>query len=70
MIYMPALNPRAFKELWVYGFEIWSIVTRASVANPVHVRATVKSVRRLTWTEPGVQRQWSELGDRRRSVED
>lgn len=71
MIYTPALNPRAFKALWVYGSEKWSIITRASLANPSHVRATVKSaVRGLTWTEPGVQRQWSELGDRPRSEED
>ncbi len=71
MIYTPALNARAFKALWVYGSEKWSIVTRASLANPAHVRATVKSaVRGLTWTEPGVQRQWLELGDRPRSVED
>ena len=71
MIYTPALNPRAFKALWVYGSEKWSIVTRASLANPGHIRATVKSaVRGLTWTEPGVQRQWAELGDRPRSVED
>ncbi len=71
MIYTPALNPRAFKALWVYGSEKWSIITRASLANPAHVRATVKSaVRGLTWTEPGVQRQWSELGERPRTVED
>ncbi len=71
MIYTPALNPRAFKALWVYGSQKWSIITRASLANPAHVRATVKSaVRGLTWTEPGVQRQWSELGDRPRSIED
>ncbi len=71
MIYTPALNPRAFKALWVYGSEKWSIITRASLANLGHVRATVKSaVRGLTWSEPGVQRQWSELGDRPRTVED
>jgi len=71
LIYTPALNPRAFKALWVYGSEKWSIITRASLANPSHIRATVKSaVRGLTWSEPGVQRQWSELGDRPRSVED
>ena len=71
LIYTPALGPRAFKALWVYGSEKWSIITRASLANPAHVRATVKSaVRGLTWSEPGVQRQWSELGDRPRSVED
>jgi len=71
MIYTPVLNPRAFKALWVYGSEKWSIITRASLANPAHVRATVKSaVRGLTWTEPGVQRQWSELGERPRSIED
>lgn len=71
MIYTPALNPRAFKALWVYGSQKWSIITRASLANLAHVRATVKSaVRGLTWTEPGVQRQWSELGDRPRSIED
>ncbi len=71
MIYTPSLNPRAFKALWVYGSEKWSIITRASLANPAHIRATVKSaVRGLTWTEPGVQRQWSELGDRPRSIED
>jgi len=71
LIYTPALNPRAFKALWVYGSEKWSIITRASLANPAHVRATVRSaVRGLTWSEPGVQRQWSELGDRPRSVED
>ncbi len=71
MIYTPALMPRAFKSLWVYGSEKWSIITRASLANPAHIRATVKSaVRGLTWTEPGVQRQWSELGDRPRNVED
>ncbi len=71
LIYTPALNPRAFKALWVYGSEKWSIITRASLANPSHVRATVKSaVRGLTWSEPGVQRQWTELGDRPRSVED
>ena len=70
MIYTPALNPRAFKALWVFGSEKWSIITRASLANPAHVRATVKSaVRGLTWTEPGVQRQWSELGDRPRDIE-
>jgi len=71
LIYTPALNPRAFKALWVYGSEKWSIITRASLANPAHVRATVRSaVRGLTWSEPGVQHQWSELGDRPRSVED
>ena len=71
LIYTPALNPRAFKALWVYGSEKWSIITRASLANPSHIRATVKSaVRGLTWSEPGVQRQWSELGDRPRSIED
>ncbi len=71
MIYTTALDPRAFKALWVYGSEKWSIVTRASLANPGHIRATVKSaVRGLTWTEPGVQRQWSELGDRPRTIED
>jgi len=71
LIYTPALDPRAFKALWVYGSEKWSIITRASLANPSHIRATVKSaVRGLTWSEPGVQRQWSELGDRPRSVED
>ncbi|MBT4125254.1 MAG: hypothetical protein HOJ22_08185 [Chloroflexi bacterium] len=71
MIYTPALNPRAFKALWVYGSQKWSMITRASLANPAHVRATVKSaVRGLTWSEPGVQRQWSELGDRPRSIED
>ena len=71
MIYTPALSPRAFKALWVYGSQKWSIITRASLANPAHVRATVKSaVRGLTWTEPGVQRQWAELGERPRSIED
>jgi hypothetical protein len=71
MIYIPALNPRAFKALWVYGSEKWSIITRASLANPEHVRATVKSaIRGLTWTEPGVHREWTELGDRPRTVED
>ncbi len=71
MIYTPALNPRGFKALWVYGSEKWSIITRASLANPAHVRATVKSaVRGLTWTEPGVQRQWTEFGERARSIED
>ncbi|MBC8453128.1 MAG: hypothetical protein H8D69_01505, partial [Chloroflexi bacterium] len=71
MIYTPALNPRSFKALWVYGSEKWSIITRASLANPAHIRATVKSaVRGLTWSEPGVQRQWSELGERPRSIED
>jgi DNA-binding NarL/FixJ family response regulator len=71
MIHTPALNPRAFKALWVYGSEKWSIITRASLANPAHVRATVKSaVRGLTWTEPGVQRQWTELRERPRSIED
>ncbi|MEE8046760.1 MAG: hypothetical protein V3T49_07970, partial [Dehalococcoidia bacterium] len=71
MIYTPALTPRAFKSLWVYGSEKWSIITRASLANPAHIRATVKSaVRGLTWTEPGVQRQWSELGNRPRNIED
>ena len=70
LIYTPALNPRAFKAFRVYGSEKWSIITRASLANPAHVRATVRSaVRGLTWSEPGVQRQWSELGDRPRSVE-
>ena len=49
MIYTPALNPRAFKGLWVFGSEKWLVITRASLANPVHVRATVKSaVRELT----------------------
>ncbi len=71
MIYTPALDPRAFKALWVYGSEKWSIITRASLENPGHIRATVESaVRGLTWTEPGVQRQWAELGDRPRSEED
>jgi hypothetical protein len=71
MIYTPALGPRAFKALWVYGSEKWSIITRASLENPAHIRAAVKSaVRGLTWTEPGVQRQWAELGDRPRSEED
>jgi DNA-binding NarL/FixJ family response regulator len=71
MIYTPALTPRAFKALWVYGSEKWSIITRASLANPAHIRATVKSaVRGLTWTEPGVQRQWTELGERPRNLED
>lgn len=71
IIYTPALNPRSFKGLWVFGSEKWSIITRASLANPAHVRATVKSaVRGLTWTEPGVQRQWSELGERPRNLED
>jgi hypothetical protein len=70
MIYTPALDPRAFRALWIYGSEKWSIITRASLDNPAHIRATVKSaVRGLTWTEPGVQRQWSELGDRPRSQE-
>ncbi len=71
MIYTPALTPKGFKALWIYGSEQWSIITRASLANPAHVRATVKSVvRGLHWTEPGVQRQWAELGDRPRTVED
>jgi hypothetical protein len=71
MIYTAALAPRAFKALWVYGSEKWSIITRESLANPSHLRATVKSaVRGLTWSEPGVKRQWSELGERPRSVED
>jgi hypothetical protein len=71
MIYTAALDPRAFKALWVYGSEKWSIITRASLENPAHIRATVKSAMRgLTWTEPGVQRQWSELGDRPRTEED
>ena len=71
MIYTPALTPRGFKGLWVYGSEQWSIITRASLANPAHIRATVKSViRGMPWTEPGVQRQWAELGARPRSVED
>ncbi len=62
MIYTPALTPRGFKRLWVYGSEQWSIITRASLANPAHIRATVKSVvRGMPWTEPGVQRQWAEL---------
>ncbi|HJP28087.1 MAG TPA: hypothetical protein QF694_04660 [Dehalococcoidia bacterium] len=43
MTHTPALNPRAFKALWVYGSEKWSIVTRASLANPAHIRATVNS---------------------------
>ena len=71
MIYTPALTPRGFKGLWVYGSEQWSIITRASLANPAHIRATVKSViRGMPWTEPGGQRQWAELGARPRSVED
>ena len=71
MIYTPALTPRGFKGLWVYGSEQWSIITRASLANPAHIRATVKSVvRGIPWTEPGVQRQWAELGDRPRLMED
>jgi DNA-binding NarL/FixJ family response regulator len=71
MIFTPTLNPRAFKALWVYGSEKWSIITRASLENPAHIRATVKSaVRGLTWSEPGVQRQRTELGNRPRSVED
>ena len=70
MIYTPALTPRGFKGLWVYGSEQWSIITRASLANPAHVRVTVKSVvRGIPWTEP-VQRQWAELGDRPRRMED
>ena len=68
MIYTPALTPKGFKALWIYGSEQWSIITRASLANPAHIRATVKSVvRGLSWTEPGVQRQWAELGERPRS---
>lgn len=71
MIYTPALTPKGFKALWIYGSEQWSIITRASLANPAHIRATVKSVvRGLPWTEPGVQRQWAELGDRPRTVQD
>lgn len=71
MIYTPMLTPKAFKALWVYESARWSIITRASLANPAHVRATVKSaIRGLPWTEPGVQRQWDELGDRPRTVED
>jgi DNA-binding NarL/FixJ family response regulator len=71
MVYTPALTPRGFQALWVYGSEQWSIITRASLANPAHIRATVKSVvRGLPWTEPGVQRQWAELGERPRSEED
>jgi len=71
MIYTPAMDPRSFKALWVYGSEKWSVITRASLANPAHIRATVKSaVLGLIWTEPGVQRQWSEMGQRPRSVED
>ena len=70
MVYTPALTPKGFKALWIYGSEQWSIITRASLANPAHIRATVKSVvRGLPWTEPGVQRQWAELGDRPRTVE-
>jgi hypothetical protein len=70
MIYTPALTPKGFKALWIYGSEQWSIITRASLANPAHIRATVKSVvRGLTWTEPGVQRQWAELRERPRTVE-
>ena len=47
------------------------IITPASLANPCHIRATVRSVARgLIWSEPCVQGQWSELGDRPRSVED
>ena len=34
MIYTPSLNPRAFKALWVYGSEKWSIITRASLTTP------------------------------------
>ncbi len=71
MVYTPVLTPKGFKALWVYGSEQWSIITRASLANPAHIRATVKSVvRGLPWTEPGVQRQWAELGERPRTVED
>ena len=72
MIYTPALTPRDFKGLWVYGSEQWSIITRAPLANPAHIRATVKSVvRGMPWTEPGGgQRQWAELGDRPRRMED
>lgn len=71
MVYTPSLTPKTFKALWVYGSARWSIITRASLANPAHIRATVKSViRGLPWTEPGVQRQWDELGDRPLSVED
>ena len=71
MVYTPALSPKGFKALWVYGSEQWSIITRASLANPAHIRATVKSVvRGLPWTEPGVQRQWAELGERPRTIED
>ena len=36
MIYTPALTPRGFKGLWVYGSEQWSIITRAPLANPAH----------------------------------
>ena len=33
MIYTPALTPRGFKGLWVYGSEQWSIITRASLGD-------------------------------------
>lgn len=71
MVYTPVLTPKGFKALWIYGSAQWSIITRASLANPAHIRAAVKSVvRGLPWTEPGVQRQWAELGERPRTVED